>query len=119
MAALRWPRYQRKAVDRTPDTDTMGISRNQDRLALDVYRYAEGTGHRITLGLVERRLDELRAHEPACGCGLRMAAGKVRAGGVWWVVRGWAAGTATSTASPLPTDESISGSPLRCGNPRS
>jgi hypothetical protein len=75
-------------------TDSMAISRNEDRLAIDVYRHAEETGQPITLGLVERRLDELRGHPQGCECGLCTAAASVGAGGVWWVVRGWAGGIA-------------------------
>jgi hypothetical protein len=59
-------------------------------LAIDVYQHATATGQPITLGTVERRPDELRGHEPECGCGLCSAAATARAMGVWYVVRGWA-----------------------------
>lgn len=74
----------------------MSISRNQDRLALDAYRHAEETRQQITLGLVERRLDELRAHEPSCECGLCTAAASVAAVSVWGLARGWAGGIAAT-----------------------
>ena len=38
-------------------------------VAIDVFQRAEATGQPITLGLVERRLDELRSQEPECACG--------------------------------------------------
>jgi hypothetical protein len=71
-------------------------SRNEDRLAIDVYRFAQDAGKPLTLGLVEGRLDELRAHDPSCECGLCAAAATARAQGVWWVVRGWAGGIAAT-----------------------
>ncbi len=74
----------------------MAISRNQDRLALDAFRYAEETGQQITLGMVERRLDELRAHPQGCECGLCTAAASVAAVSVWGLVRGWAGGIAAT-----------------------
>jgi hypothetical protein len=45
-----------------PHTDNVAATINEDKLAIDCYSYAETTGQPITLGLVERRLDELRAH---------------------------------------------------------
>jgi hypothetical protein len=42
---------------------TRGSYAQRERLAIDVYRHAEETGPQITLGFVERRLDELRSHE--------------------------------------------------------
>jgi hypothetical protein len=67
-----------------------------DTLAIDIYRRAEESGEEITLGTVERRLGELRGHDTSCSCGLCTAAAKVRASGVWYVVRGWAGGIAAS-----------------------
>jgi hypothetical protein len=57
-------------------------SANKDKLAIDAYEHAESTGLPLTLGLVERRLDELRSHEPECACGLCTAATNVGAPGV-------------------------------------
>jgi hypothetical protein len=34
-------------------------------VAIDVYQQAEKTGERITLAMVEQRLDELLGHSPA------------------------------------------------------
>ena len=68
----------------------------EDTLAIGVYRQAEATGEPITLGMVERRLDELRGHDPSCTCGLCTAAAAARASGVWYVVRGWAGGIAAT-----------------------
>jgi hypothetical protein len=75
-------------------TDTVAATLNEDKLAIDVYQYAEMTGERITLGLVERRLDELRSHDPDCGCGLCAAAHAARAQGVYYVAHRWAGGIA-------------------------
>jgi hypothetical protein len=69
---------------------------NAERIAIDVYEDAQQTGETITLGTVERRLDELRSHEPNCPCGLCTAADSVRASAVWYVVRGWGAGIAAT-----------------------
>jgi hypothetical protein len=69
---------------------------NEDKLAIDCYRHAEETGERITLGFVERHLDELRSHDPACGCGLCAAAHAVRASGVYYVAHRWAGGIAAT-----------------------
>jgi hypothetical protein len=69
---------------------------NEDRLAIDCYAYAETTGQPVTLGLVERRLDELRSHDPDCGCGLCAAAHAARAQGVYYVARRWAGGIAAT-----------------------
>jgi hypothetical protein len=64
-------------------TDTVAISSgNKDRLAIDVFQHAESLGEPITLNLVERRLDELRSHEPECVCGLCTTAAGVAAPGV-------------------------------------
>jgi hypothetical protein len=62
---------------------------NEDRLAIDCYTYAETTGQPIALGLVERRLDELRSHDPDCGCGLCATAHAARAQGVYYVPKRW------------------------------
>jgi hypothetical protein len=78
-------------------TDTVAISSaNKDSLAIDVYQHAESTGQPITLGLVERHLDELRSHEPECVCGLCTAAAGVDAPSVLYVVRRWASGIAAT-----------------------
>jgi hypothetical protein len=69
---------------------------NEDRLAIDCYRRAEETGHAIALGFVERRLDELRSHDPARGCGLCAAAHAARASGVYYVAKRWAGGIAAT-----------------------
>ena len=53
----------------TEHTDTVAATRNEDRLAIDVYRLAQRTGEQLTLGLVERRLSELLSHEAGCRCG--------------------------------------------------
>jgi hypothetical protein len=75
----------------------MAASRAEDTRAIDIYRRAEESGEEITLGFVERRLDELRGHDTSCACGLRAAAAAVvRAQGVWYVVRGWAGGIAAT-----------------------
>jgi hypothetical protein len=62
-------------------------------VAIDVFQRAEATGQPITVGLVERRLDELRSHEPECACGLCTAASEMRASRVFYVARGWAGGS--------------------------
>jgi hypothetical protein len=78
-------------------TDPVAISSgNKDRLAIDVFQHAESLGEPITLNLVERRLDELRGHEPGCACGLCTAAAGVGAPSVLYVVRRWAGGIAAS-----------------------
>jgi hypothetical protein len=41
---------------------------NEDKLAIHIYRAAAGKS--ITLGTVDQHLDELRAHQSGCGCGL-------------------------------------------------
>jgi hypothetical protein len=79
----------------------VAATRNEDLLAIDAYRHAENTGQTRTLGFVERRLDELRGHEPGCACGLCTAAAAVRAQGVWYVVRGWAGGIAATRRRAL------------------
>ena len=66
--------------------------------AIDVFQRAEATGQPITLGLVERRLDELRSHEPECACGLCTAASEMRASRAFYVARGWAGGVAATRA---------------------
>jgi hypothetical protein len=38
-----------------PHTDIVAATRNEDTLAIDVYRHAEETGRTITLGFVQRR----------------------------------------------------------------
>jgi hypothetical protein len=70
----------------------VAASVNEDRLAIDVFNHAEATGQPITLGMVERHLDELRSHDPACGCGLCAAAHSARAPGVYFVAKRWAGG---------------------------
>jgi len=70
---------------------TVAVSVNEDKLAIDVYQHAQRIGEAVTLGTVERRLEELRSHCPNCPCGLCTAAAKVRASRVWYVVRGWGA----------------------------
>lgn len=74
----------------------MAATLNEDKLAIDVYSHAEATGQSVTLGLVERRLDELRSHDPACGCGLCTAAHAARAAGVYYVAKSWAGGIAAT-----------------------
>jgi hypothetical protein len=71
-------------------------SANKDKLAIDVYQHAEATGQPITLSLVERRLDELRSHEPECAWGLCTAASEMRASRVFYVARGWVGGVAAT-----------------------
>jgi hypothetical protein len=63
---------------------------------IDVYRCAETTGEQITLGLVERHLDELRSHQPDCQCGLCTAAHAARPSGVFYVASRWAGGIAAT-----------------------
>jgi hypothetical protein len=76
-------------------TDTVPATFREDMIAIDVYRYAQQTGQPLTLGLVERRIDELLSHPPDCACGCA-AAVNVRPVGVWYVVRGWAGGIAAT-----------------------
>jgi hypothetical protein len=86
------------AVDAT--LNTVAATRNEDFLAVEIYRRAEEFGEEITLGTVERRLSELLAHEPGC-CGLCTAAASVRPQGVWWTLRGWVVGVnATRRRAP-------------------
>jgi hypothetical protein len=70
-------------------------------LAIDVFRHAEEMDARITPGFVERRLNELRAHDTTCACGLCTAAAAMRAHSVWYVVRGWAGGIAATRRRAL------------------
>lgn len=74
----------------------VAASTAEDRLAVDVFTRAEHTGQPVTLGLVERRLEELRAHPAGCRCGLCDAAASVRPAGVLRVVLGWSAGIAAT-----------------------
>lgn len=72
-----------------PDTNarhtvTVPATWNEDRIAIDVYRRAQQTGEPITLGTVERHIDELLSHPPDCPCGLCTAAASVRPWGVWY-----------------------------------
>ena len=76
----------------------MCVQEAAELVAIDVFQRAEATGQPITLGLVERRLDELRSHEPECACGLCTAASEMRASRVLYVARGWAGGVAATRA---------------------
>jgi hypothetical protein len=71
-------------------TGTVESTRNEDKLAIEVHLRADATGRPITLGLVERHLDELRNHQPDCGCGLCAPAHAARGSGVFYVVQRWA-----------------------------
>ena len=51
----------------------MRVQEAAELVAIDVFQRAEATGQPITVGLVERRLDELRSHKPECASGLLMA----------------------------------------------
>ena len=77
-------------------TDKVRVQEAAELVAIDVFQRAEATGQPITLGLVERRLDELRSHEPECACGLCTAASEMRASRVFYVARGWAGGVAAT-----------------------
>jgi hypothetical protein len=46
--------------------ESVGATRAEDTLAIDIYRRAEQSGDEITLGTMERRLSELLSHEPGC-----------------------------------------------------
>jgi hypothetical protein len=74
----------------------VAATRNEEKLAIDVYSRAESSGQPITLGIVERHLDELRGHQPDCPCGLCAAAHAARASGVFYVANRWAAGIAAT-----------------------
>ena len=67
------------AAGRTPDAL---------RVSLDVFKQADATGERITLGTVERRLAELAGHPPGC-CELCTAAANVTVQQVYWVAANW------------------------------
>jgi hypothetical protein len=81
-----------RAIAVLGDNEPVAATRNEDMIAVDIYRRAEESGEPITLGTVERRLSELLAHEPGCPCGLCTAAASVRPQGVWWIVRAWVGG---------------------------
>ena len=46
--------------------ESVGATRAEDTLAIDIYRRAEESGDEITLRTMERRLSELLSHEPGC-----------------------------------------------------
>jgi hypothetical protein len=74
-------------ADNLDTLDIVPTSRIQDLLAIDVFRCAEETGQPATLGLVESRLAELAAHEPACKCGLCAPASIVKP--LYWIASRW------------------------------
>jgi hypothetical protein len=84
-----WARIARHTV-------TVPATWNEDRIAIDVYRRAQQTGEPITLGTVERHIDELLSRPPDCPCGLCTAAAAVRDWGVWLVIRRWQSGVAAT-----------------------
>ena len=67
-------------------------TRNEDRLAIELFTRCQAAGQPIVLGAAEELLGELLAHQPACGCGLCGDAARVRALGVFAVARTWATG---------------------------
>ena len=46
--------------------ESVGATRAEDTLAIDIYCRAEDFGDEITLGTMKRRLSELLSHEPGC-----------------------------------------------------
>lgn len=68
----------------------------EERLALDVFTWAQETGRKLDLGAVERRLNQLRRHRRDCGCGLCGLAATARPGAVWFVARAWVSGIAST-----------------------
>ena len=68
--------------------------------AADVFKQADATGERNTLGTVERRLAELAGHPPGC-CELCTAAAAVTARGVYWIAANWQAQIAVTRRRAL------------------
>ena len=71
---------------------TLSTVQHQDdalAVAVDVFKRADASRERVTLGLVERRLAELAGHEPGCGCGVCAVVGSVTAAAVFWVAANW------------------------------
>ena len=46
--------------------ESVGATRAEDTLAIDIYCRAEESGDEITLGTMQRRLSGLLCHEPGC-----------------------------------------------------
>ena len=67
----------------------MRVQEAAELVAIDVFQRADKAGQRITLAMVERRVDELLAHAPGCRCRLCEAAAKVRVGHVWQIASAW------------------------------
>jgi hypothetical protein len=63
---------------------------------IEVYQHADQAGQQVTLAMVERRLEELLAHAPGCGCRLCEAAAKVRVGHVYQIAAAWQRATAAT-----------------------
>ena len=71
-------------------------TRNEDRLAVEVFTRCQAAGRPVDLPAVEALLGELLAHQPGCRCGLCDAAARVRPARVLAVARSWAGGIAAS-----------------------
>jgi hypothetical protein len=72
---------------------------NNERVALEVYFYAERIGRPVTRALSDRRLAELRSHPAGClcasPCDLAQSVGPSQ---VYWIAVGWARGAAKARA---------------------
>ena len=70
-------------------TGTVRVQEAAELVAIDVFQRADKAGQRITLAMVERRVDELLAHAPGCRCRLCEAAAKVRVRDVHRIAVNW------------------------------
>jgi hypothetical protein len=61
----------------------------EEAIAVEVCRQCAASGRDVTVPTIERVLQQLQAHRPACGCGLCAAAATVSADGVFGVVSSW------------------------------
>ena len=50
-----------------------------EAIAAEIYRQCECSGQPVTMSVINRALNQLRSHRPACKCGLCEAAAKVKA----------------------------------------
>jgi hypothetical protein len=62
-----------------------------EAIAVEIFRQAESSGQLVTMSVIERALERLRAHRASCKCGLCEAAAKVAADRVYRVAASWQA----------------------------
>jgi hypothetical protein len=58
-------------------------------VAVEVCLQAQDSGREITMNMIERALQQFRAHQPACRCRVCEAAAMVSAADVYLVVSSW------------------------------